>query len=128
MVDPTAPPTAYGVRLVPLPLREAAEGDQAHQRHDQPDPEAPHDHQDNPHDHQDPAETDPAGVSARATFRRHSLSSTTPPSDQEASQSSHAGRRAPPTRVNPGSRRANHASPDCLEVRALSPSHRPLAP
>src|SRR5215211_780738 len=60
-------------RSVPLPFREAAEGNEAHERDDEPHPEAPHDHQDDADDDEDATETDPPGVAACPTFCRHPL-------------------------------------------------------
>jgi hypothetical protein len=46
--------------LVPLAPRETAEGDESHQGDDQPNPEAPDDHDDDPGDDNDPAKRYPA--------------------------------------------------------------------
>src|SRR4051794_31154641 len=73
---PRREPAVQGAS-VPLALRETAEGDQAHERDDEPDPQAPHDHQDNPDDNEDAAETDPARVAARATICCHLTASST---------------------------------------------------
>jgi hypothetical protein len=51
------------VRLIPLALREAAEGHESHERDDEAHPEAPHDHQNDSDDHEKPAEPDAAGAS-----------------------------------------------------------------
>src|SRR3954451_12393670 len=55
-------------RLVPLPPRETAEGDQADQRHDQSEPEAPDDHHDDPDDDEDAAGRNPGDSSATFAF------------------------------------------------------------
>ena len=51
-------PLTYG--SVPLPPRESAEGDEADQHDDDPEPEGPEDRHQDADDHDDPAEADPA--------------------------------------------------------------------
>src|SRR5215208_2311484 len=59
--------------LVPLAFREAAEGDEADQGDDEPDPEAPHDHQHDADNDEDATEPDAACVAASAWFRHECL-------------------------------------------------------
>src|SRR5829696_4884628 len=54
---------------IPLPAREPSERDQPDERDDQPDPEAPHDHQHDPDDHDDAAERYPADCALTLRFR-----------------------------------------------------------
>src|SRR5215207_5901585 len=81
---------------VPLALGEAAEGDQPDKRHDEADPEAPHDHENDPHDDQDAAQTDPARVSARSTACRHVLTSSARLTDSAPNRRTRGSDRADP--------------------------------
>src|SRR5829696_5128988 len=59
-----------------LPFANPAEGDQAHQRDDESQPEAPHDHQNDADDDEDATKTDTARVAACTTFCHRTASST----------------------------------------------------
>src|SRR5215212_4697809 len=71
------PPTRFSTpssrASVPLALREAAEGDQAHQSDDEPQYEAPHEHHDDADNDEDATQTNPARVAAGTTFYSHPL-------------------------------------------------------
>src|SRR5215216_481190 len=76
--EPLAPRHPPVRRSVPLAFREPAESDQAHQRDDEPHPEAPHDHQDDAHDDEDATKANPARVAA-CTFCHRTAPSTIAP-------------------------------------------------
>src|ERR1051325_7390020 len=66
------PPSPSSRVSVPLPLDEAAKGDQPDQGDDDPENQAPEDRDDDADDHEDSADADSANAAAATTIDRHS--------------------------------------------------------